>query len=310
MPESKLAPGSKIAPEVSLLVQRVLTAAVGMPILIGVCLWGARPFAVFTVLLALIGRSELQRAYGQGGIYPNGFLSLLGALVPGGVFLLRPAPRGETWLDGEAFSAPLPLLLILAFSLVMASLWETGVASHTAEIHTGRNLAYGLLCGAYVALFGGITLLRVTAWSGPAGIWPTLDHGALLVLVTAACTIAGDSAAFFVGRALGHHKLAEGLSQKKTTEGFLGGIAASLLIGGLTGYALLGSLTFGLIVGALAGLFGPLGDLFKSALKREIGIKDFGALLPGHGGILDRFDSLLFTAPVVVLVATTFGPWR
>ncbi len=295
-------------PKLSSLVQRLLTAAVGMPILIGVCLWGALPFAIFTVLLALIGRSELQRAYAQREIYPNGLLTLLGALVPGGVFLLRPA-LGES---GGGFVAPLPLLLALACVLIMASLWETAVASHTStsKIHTGKNLAYGLLCGAYLSLFGGITLLRICSWQGGAtGVLPRLDHGALLVLLTAACTIAGDSAAFFVGRSLGKHKLAEGLSQKKTTEGLLGGVAASLLIGGAVGSLLLGSPTFGLLVGALAGLLGPLGDLFKSALKREIGIKDFGSLLPGHGGILDRFDSLLFTAPVVVLVVTTSGPW-
>ena len=71
------------------------------------------------------------------------------------------------------------------------------------------------------------------------------------------------------------------------------------------GALLLGAPVFGLAVGALAGLLGPLGDLFKSALKREIGVKDFGALLPGHGGVLDRFDSLLFTAPLVVLIVLT-----
>lgn len=294
-------------PKLSSLVLRLLTAAVGMPILIGVCLWGALPFASFTVLLALIGRSELQRAYAQCEIYPNGLLTLLGALLPIGIFLLRPI-LGES---GGGFVAPLPLLLALACFLIMASLWETAIASHTSrnKIHTGKNLAYGLLCGAYLSLFGGITLLRICSWHGSMGVLPSLDHGALLVLLTAACTMAGDSAAFFVGRSLGKHKLAEGLSQKKTTEGLLGGVVASLLMGGTVGSLLLGSPTFGLLVGALAGLLGPLGDLFKSALKREIGIKDFGSLLPGHGGVLDRFDSLLFTAPVVVLVVTTSGPW-
>ena len=279
----------------SSLMQRVLTAAVGMPILIGVCLWGARPFIILTIVLALLARSELTRAYARLGSQPNGLLSLMGALVPLGVAL-------------PTLSLPIPL--ILACGLIAASLWETGVASHTNEIHTGRNLAYGLLCGAYVSLFGGIALLRLCLWQGTRGTWPALEGGACLVLLTAACTIAGDSGAYFVGRALGHHKLAEGLSPKKTTEGLLGGMVASLLVGSGIGSLLLGSVTFGLIVGGLAGILGPLGDLFKSALKREIGVKDFGALLPGHGGILDRFDSLLFTAPVVVLIVTTFGPWR
>ena len=287
------------APRPSLL-PRLLTAAVGMPILVAICLWGARPFTVFTMLLALIGRSELQRAYGQCGIHPNRFLSLLGALVPGAVFLLRPA------LGGALPSIPLSLLLVLACGLVVASLAETGSASHTPEIHTGRNMAYGLLCAAYVSLFGGIALLRICAWHGSVGHWPSLDPGACLVLLTASCTIAADSGAFFVGRTLGRHKLAEGISPKKTTEGLVGGMVASLVIGSGIGSLLLGSATFGLTVGALAGLLGPLGDLFKSALKREIGVKDFGSLLPGHGGILDRFDSLLFTAPVVVLIVSAF----
>jgi phosphatidate cytidylyltransferase len=282
---------------------RWATAAVGLPVLIGVCLWGEVPFTVFTILLALIARSELHHAYARLGVEPNGLLTLLGAVVPGGLILFRPLYEGLT------ISASLPLLLILACSLVMASFWETGRASHVARIHTGSNIAFGLLCGAYASLFGGIALLRTCTWHGPNGLFPTVEGGALIVLVTLSCTIASDSSAYFVGRVAGHHKLAEGLSQKKTTEGLLGGILGSILAGSAAGTLLLGSPFFGLVIGVLAGLLGPLGDLFKSALKREIGIKDFGTILPGHGGILDRFDSLLFTAPVVVLLATTIETW-
>ena len=273
----------KVAP----LWQRVVTALIGAPLLVAVCLWGARPFAALMVLLALVARSELHRAYRRSGLAPNGFLSLLGALLPSAIFALSPSPSGGT------FSAPLSLLLVLACALVVASLYETWLASESPTIQTGQNLAYGLLCGAYVSLFGGIALLRIC------------PGGANLVLLTAACTMAGDSAAYFVGRAKGRHKLAAGISPKKTTEGLLGGMAASLLVGSALGYLLLHRAPFGLLVGALAGLLGPLGDLFKSALKRELEIKDFGTILPGHGGVLDRFDSLLFTAPVVVLIVTT-----
>lgn len=288
----------------SSLAQRLVSAVVGTPLLVGICVWGERPFVALTVLLALAARSEITRAYQRLGIHPNGLLSLLGALAPAAVLFLR-MPLGAGMP-----AAPLPLLLILACGLIAASLWETGEASHARKIHTGRNMAYGLLCGAYVSLFGGVALLRVSPWRGASGIWPDLDGGAALVLTTAACTIAGDSTAFFVGRAAGRHKLAEGLSPKKTTEGLAGGMAASLLFGGVAGASLLGSLPFGLLVGVLAGILGPLGDLFKSALKREIGIKDFGAVIPGHGGVLDRFDSLLFTAPVVVFLVTTALPWQ
>ncbi len=92
-------------------------------------------------------------------------------------------------------------------------------------------MAYGLLCAAYVSLFGGIALLRICSWHGSVGRWPSLDSGACLVLLTASCTIAADSGAFFVGRTLGRHKLAEGISPKKTTEGLVGGMLASLVIG-------------------------------------------------------------------------------
>ncbi len=285
----------------SSLAQRILSAVIGIPILVAICIWGAIPFGILTMALALIARSEITRAYAQLGIQPNGLLTLMGALMPAAVLLL-PLPLG-----GRIPATPLPVLLIFACGLVAASLWETGQASHTTEVHTGRNLAYGLLCGTYVSLFGGVALLRVCHWEGTGGLLPALSGGAGLVLLTAACTMASDSAAFFVGKAAGKHKLSEILSPKKTTEGLAGGMVASLLIGALMGQVLLGSWVFGLIVGGAAGILGPMGDLFKSALKREIGIKDFGSLIPGHGGVLDRFDSLLFTAPVIVLLALTWS---
>lgn len=293
---------SAVAP--SSLTQRIISAVIGVPILVGICIWGEIPFVVLTIVLALVARSEIMRAYAHLGLKPNGLLSLMGALMPAAVLLL-PLPLGS-----RIPATPLPVILILACGLVAASLWETGEASHTEEIHTGRNMAYGLLCGTYVSLFGGVALLRVCHWEGPAGIVPGLANGAGLVLLTAACTMAGDSAAFFVGKAAGKHKLSEILSPKKTTEGLAGGMVGSLLVGGLLGYLFLGSVPFGLLVGLTAGILGPMGDLFKSALKREIGIKDFGSIIPGHGGVLDRFDSLLFTAPVVVILVMTYGSWH
>lgn len=281
---------------------RAISSVIGVPLFVGICLWGSGPFTALTLLLALVARSEMLRAYRQAGIQPNGLLSLLGAFAPAAIlFLWQPAGQGLPY-------GALPLLLLLACSLIAASLWETA-ASQNGNIHTGRSLAYGLLCGAYLSLFGGMALLRLCPWHRSQGVLPNLEGGAGLLLLTAACAFAGDSAAFFVGRAAGRHKLAEALSPKKTTEGLAGGILASLLAGGAFGSLLLGAPGFGLLVGLLTGIFGPLGDLFKSALKREIGIKDFGTIIPGHGGILDRFDSLLFTAPVVALLVlnSAFG---
>jgi phosphatidate cytidylyltransferase len=110
---------------------------------------------------------------------------------------------------------------------------------------------------------------------------------------------ASDTGAYFVGRSFGKHKLAERLSPKKTVEGFIGGIGASAIVGYLLSHynSTLGVTTW-LICGIVLAIAGTAGDLFESMLKRQLGVKDSGNILPGHGGILDRFDSTYFAAPV------------
>lgn len=121
----------------------------------------------------------------------------------------------------------------------------------------------------------------------------------------------GDTFAYFTGRLFGKHKLAPLVSPHKTVEGAIGGILGSGLVGvlctvaarGLTGHAA-GSM-FGYIAVFLLGMgcsvLGILGDLFASAIKLQLGIKDYGTIFPGHGGIMDRFDSVLFITPLVAL---------
>lgn len=280
---------------------RVVSSLVGLPLLVGTVLWGEIPFVVLTIVLAALARREMVVAYTKVGIHPSTPITVLGSLAPASVLILR-SPLGETMP-----AAPVPLVFLLASVLVVASLWETGVSSHERELHTGRAMAYGMLVGGYVSLFGGVALLRTLSWSSVSPWSETLPGGAALVLTTVSCTIASDTGAFFAGRSFGRHKLAEGLSPKKTIEGWVGGTLASVVLGVLVGYGLLGSVRFGMVIGLAAGLLGPLGDLFKSALKREIGIKDFGSIIPGHGGVVDRFDSLLFTAPVVGWLAVWLG---
>ena len=122
--------------------------------------------------------------------------------------------------------------------------------------------------------------------------------GAWLMLFVAVCVWMTDTGAYLVGRKWGRHKLAPSLSPNKTIEGSLGGLALALLTGALFGLWIHLPLRDGLMVGLIAGVMGQVGDLFESALKREIGIKDFGGIMPGHGGALDRFDSLLFVTPL------------
>jgi phosphatidate cytidylyltransferase len=132
-----------------------------------------------------------------------------------------------------------------------------------------------------------------------------LGTGTRWLVVTFLATWVTDSAAYFVGKAVGRHPFAPYLSPKKTWEGTVGG-----WIGGVVGTALVAHWLVelpwmhGLILGALVGIAATLGDLAKSMVKRQMKVKDFSALIPGHGGMFDRIDSLLFVAPVVYYYAT------
>lgn len=124
----------------------------------------------------------------------------------------------------------------------------------------------------------------------------------------------GDTFAYFAGRAFGKHKLAPHVSPNKTVEGAIGGVLGSMLIGVIftllyvNVFSTIGSSVKGVyyiiiaLLGAVASVLGIMGDLFASAIKRQCDIKDYGTIFPGHGGILDRFDSVLFIAPLVVIV--------
>jgi phosphatidate cytidylyltransferase len=112
-----------------------------------------------------------------------------------------------------------------------------------------------------------------------------------------------DSAAYFGGRAMGRHKLFERVSPKKTWEGAVWGLIGALGTAVVAKYTILPYLTLAesLVMGGIIGIFGQLGDLIESLLKRDAGVKDSSNLLPGHGGILDRFDSLLLVSPLLYI---------
>ncbi|MGC1106530.1 MAG: phosphatidate cytidylyltransferase [Candidatus Acidiferrales bacterium] len=131
----------------------------------------------------------------------------------------------------------------------------------------------------------------------------SLPAGPVLVLFALAIVWAGDTVAYFVGKSIGRVKMAPALSPKKTWEGAAGNVVGSLIIGYCFARWQNGDVTAWLVTAALANIAGQVGDLVESAYKRGAGVKDSGAVLPGHGGMLDRIDSLIFAAPVVWLAA-------
>ncbi len=267
---------------------RWFSALLGIPLFLGICLWGVVPFTLGILVLAMVGLIEMHKVYRSQGICPNPFLSLSGLLGP-----LYPLWEviGEKNL--------LSMVLGLCFG---AFLWEVVKAGRSLEIHTGRDSAYGLLCGFYISLFGGLTVLRSWPDRGIGVSSPILETGSALVLLITFSVWATDSFALFTGRWWGRRKLVPQLSPGKTLEGSIGGGIAGILVGLLLGFLFFRSFSLGLLAGAVGGILGQIGDLFQSGLKREAGIKDISSLIPGHGGVLDRFDSLLLAGTLFVLI--------
>jgi phosphatidate cytidylyltransferase len=160
------------------------------------------------------------------------------------------------------------------------------------------DVAAGLFTAAYVPFLGGFAILMLAN-----------DDGPLRVVVFIVVTIASDIGGYVAGVLFGRHPMAPTVSPKKSWEGFAGSVTACL-VAGVLGVTLLlqGPWYAGAALGAAAAVTATLGDLAESLLKRDLGIKDMGSLLPGHGGIMDRLDSLLPTAPVAYALLTLLVP--
>ena len=155
-----------------------------------------------------------------------------------------------------------------------------------------RDVAGGVFAAAYLPLLAGFTMLMLAE-----------DDGARRVVAYVLVTVASDIGGYAAGVLTGRHPMAPSVSPKKSWEGFAGSVLACVLVGSLSVWLLLGGPWWaGALLGLAAAMVSTLGDLGESMLKRDLGIKDMGAILPGHGGVMDRLDSLLLSAPVGYLV--------
>ncbi len=139
-----------------------------------------------------------------------------------------------------------------------------------------------------------------------------LEGGAYLVWLVFLCSWGCDTCAYLAGITLGKHKMAPILSPKKSVEGGIGGVLGAILLGALFGYVFRGQIPFAspsfscAVICGIGSVISMIGDLAASAIKRNHNVKDYGTLIPGHGGILDRFDSVIFTAPVIYYTVLYF----
>ena len=260
-------------------IKRVLTSIVLIPVLY-VIVWELPPvyFMGLVVVAAVIGQYEFYRMAGHRGIRPLAVLGVaLGVLVSIAIDFYQPDFRGGR---GGAFLVTFCVLLVTVVRLFSSRPVEGAIEDVSAT----------LLGIFYVAmLFGFQMALR-------AG-----DHGRQWLMFMYLVIWASDTGAYYIGTSLGKHKLYPKISPKKSVEGLIGGMVAA------AGAALLCRAWFlpavGVLEAAVLGLVlaaaGTLGDLVESLFKRSVGVKDSGSLIPGHGGMLDRMDSMLFAAPML-----------
>jgi phosphatidate cytidylyltransferase len=241
------------------------------------------------------------------------FLAILAAAVTLACDELLNMARGA----GFAVGRWLPLGLVAG---VMAASWAWGstglaaaVVAVTIVLPTARladpNAPDGSLGGVAAESFAVLYLGVTTACFGWLRLWPGDPTGIKLLFLFLACIWVGDSGAYYVGKNFGKHKMSPRISPNKTLEGLAGGIVTTFAAAAVAAWAL--GLEWPLVhIGALAAILAvtaPLGDLVESLFKRDSGVKDSSALLPGHGGLLDRTDSLIYPAPFVLAYLVVVG---
>ena len=250
--------------------RRVIIAGPLIPVLIFLILWNK---VVFLILVCfIIGVSLVEFYQGMRKEGKNLFLwegISLSLLIPVGIYL-----KGENILP--------VLLTFIIFFLFLRQFFQFKVKQ--AFVNFSLTLG-GILYISF--LFSYVLILRNI---------PSV--GGKLVITIFFVTWMGDTGAYFIGKRWGKHKLFPQISSHKSREGLVGAILLSGVAMFISRTWLPLSLIHTLVLGGLIGTMGQIGDFSESMLKRELGIKDFGKILPGHGGILDRFDSLLFTVPL------------
>lgn len=268
------------------LAQRVLVAAVGIPVAVAIVYFGGVALAALLMVVAVLAALEFYRLAAQKSVQP---MAVLGATLAAAYVLLAATSPPTDPLGGFGVLTALATLAIAAFAI-----WDRGVEGQpllsisttlTGAVYTGGLLGFGYL------------LRHLPGVTSPG-------HGAALVFAPVLLTWTSDTFAYFVGRRFGTRKLIPRVSPGKTVQGAAGAVIGTVVVGALYAVFLSGFPTYrmsvieGVLFGLLISVAAQVGDLAESLLKRDAGVKDSGTLLPGHGGALDRFDSLLFTLPL------------
>ncbi len=249
---------------------RILSGLIMLPLL-AIVFIGGRLLLVACFVIGVMGIREFYKGFENINIKPSLLIANVSILAVYAINLFAPTQYQYYMLW---FMAVIIMSLLYLFNI------------EHRELADAMATMTGIFYVVFLSLH--VTLVEQTGEYGIL-VW--------LIFLTAFGT---DIMAYFTGYAFGKHKLAPKISPKKTIEGSIGGILGSVIFCAVFGYfATPGLLMHCIIIGILGGVISQFGDLTASIFKRKMGIKDYGNLIPGHGGILDRFDSVLFTAPMV-----------
>ncbi|MBD2713600.1 phosphatidate cytidylyltransferase [Microvirga sp. STR05] len=299
-------PGKK---PMSNLGQRILFGLIGAAMLLVSIWYSAWTFAAFFAVMQVRMLWEFYRMMREAGYKPAALLgSGISGLIFVGVFAVVIVNNVTNSNDpdfhvivgnGVRFAGPalVGIILLLPTVLILREMYAW--PREKQDFSPFSNVGVALLGLLYVSL--PMSLLNVVAFNEQG-----YDYRRILALLLLVWS--SDIGAYAAGKSFGKHKLAPKISPGKTWEGAIGGFLLTLAMGWALGYLLPElSLTYRLVVAGVVAVFGPLGDLAESMLKRSVGVKDSGRIMPGHGGLLDRFDAFLFILPVLALLQLLLG---
>ncbi|MCX7876139.1 MAG: phosphatidate cytidylyltransferase [Melioribacteraceae bacterium] len=262
------------------LTSRIIVALIGIPLIIALCIIGKIPFLIFVLFIGLVSFNEYSSMLRSKNSFPNklvGFISVAVLIIN----------EYKLIIDYHV------LFILMIIVLLFLELFR----NKSSAIN---NIGSTLLGIFYIGIFSA-SIINLRQFYADSAF--TYTQGGYLILSILISIWLCDSAAYFIGSAYGLHKLMPRVSPKKSWEGAIAGFVFSV-IGMVASKSLILeflSLTDAIAIGFIIGIFGQIGDLIESLIKRDANVKDSSSLIPGHGGILDRFDSLLFTSPIIYL---------